>query len=282
MFYAALVVDSNSIARTRVLSAYVTGTPTIFIDGGYRNVMGGYETPGPSLLPLYYPLIDSVAQRTVPTLDLITAIDWLGDDQVRVHVALSNGVTANTAPPTPAILTGGGRVPPLQNLQFSLAATDPEDNMVYYRWDWGDGQISDWLGPYNSGASVLAEHFWTDYGDYDVTVKVRDPFGEESAWSAPAAVRVSCCVGRVGDANSTGVYPDEITLGDVMLMVDVLFVSNDCTNFVCPDEADVNQSGGENPPQSACLDYVSLGDLMMLVDFLFITGPEVAELPECL
>jgi hypothetical protein len=282
MFYAALVNDSNSIARARVLSAYVGGTPTVFIDGGYRNFMGGYPTGGPSLVPLYEPEIQAAAQRAVPALDLITAMDWLGDDQVRVHVALGNGVTANTAPPTPAILTGGGQVPPLQNLQFSLAATDPEDNMVYYQWDWGDGQISDWLGPYNSGASVLAEHSWTDYGDYNVTVKVRDPFGEESAWSAPAAVRVSCCVGRVGDANATGVYPDEVTLGDIMLMVDVLFISNDCTKLVCPEEADVNQSGGATPLQSACLDYVSLGDIMTLVDFLFITGPETAVLPECL
>jgi hypothetical protein len=67
-----------------------------------------------------------------------------------------------------------------------------------------------------------------------------------------------------------------------MLMVDVLFISNDCTKFACPDEADVNQSGGANPLQSACLDYVSLGDIMTLVDFLFITGPDVAVLPECL
>jgi hypothetical protein len=97
-----------------------------------------------------------------------------------------------------------------------------------------------------------------------------------------ARLRFKCCAGRVGDANGLGVYPDEITLGDIMLMVDVLFISNDCTRLACPDEADVNQSGGANPPQSACLDYVSLGDIMTLVDFLFITGPDVAVLPECL
>jgi hypothetical protein len=91
-----------------------------------------------------------------------------------------------------------------------------------------------------------------------------------------------CCVGRVGDANGQGEYPDEVTLGDIMLMVDVLFISNDCTKFTCPDEADVNQSGGPNPPQELCLDYVSLGDIMTLVDFLFITGPETAVLPDCL
>ena len=91
-----------------------------------------------------------------------------------------------------------------------------------------------------------------------------------------------CCEGRVGDANGQGVYPDEVTLGDIMLMVDALFISSDCTKLPCPDEADVNHSGGANPPQELCLDYVTLGDIMTLVDFLFITGPEIATLPDCL
>jgi hypothetical protein len=106
--------------------------------------------------------------------------------------------------------------------------------------------------------------------------------GVTSSLSLFALAEPPCCSGRVGDANSTGDYPDEITLGDIMLMVDVLFISNDCTKFACPDEADVNQSGGANPLQAACLDYVSLGDIMTLVDFLFITGPETAVLLECL
>jgi hypothetical protein len=88
-----------------------------------------------------------------------------------------------------------------------------------------------------------------------------------------------CCVGRVGDANGTGEYPDEVTLGDIMLMVDVKFVSGDCSKLPCVAEADVNQDGGAEP---SCDDHVTLGDIMTLVDFLFITGPEVATLPDCI
>jgi len=88
-----------------------------------------------------------------------------------------------------------------------------------------------------------------------------------------------CCLGRVGDANKEGEYPDEVTLGDIMLLVDVKFVSGDCAKLPCIAEADVNQDGGVYPN---CDDHVTLGDIMYLVDFLFITGPEDAELPECL
>ena len=88
-----------------------------------------------------------------------------------------------------------------------------------------------------------------------------------------------CCSSRVGDADGQGEYPDEVTLGDIMLMVDAKFVSGDCTKLPCWAEADVNQDGGAFPN---CENHVTLGDIMALVDFLFISGPENATLPACL
>jgi uncharacterized protein (TIGR02145 family) len=90
--------------------------------------------------------------------------------------------------------------------------------------------------------------------------------------------QTSCCIGRVGDANGTGDCPDEVTLGDIMLMVDVKFISGDCSKLACVAEADVNQDGGADP---TCEDHVTLGDIMFLVNFLFIAGPENATLPNC-
>ena len=92
-------------------------------------------------------------------------------------------------------------------------------------------------------------------------------------WSKP------CCIGRVGDANVSNEPADEVTLGDIMLLVDAKFISGDCSMLPCVKEADVNQDGGADPN---CDDHVTLGDIMMLVDFLFITGPDNAILPECL
>jgi hypothetical protein len=98
-------------------------------------------------------------------------------------------------------------------------------------------------------------------------------------WPGMAINVGACCIGRVGDANMEGDYPDEVTLGDIMLLVDVKFVSGDCSKLPCIAEADVNQDGGTDP---TCEDHVTLGDIMTLVDFLFITGPENATLPDCL
>ena len=87
-----------------------------------------------------------------------------------------------------------------------------------------------------------------------------------------------CCRVRVGDADGQGEYPDEVTLGDIMLLVDVKFVSGNCSLLPCLTEADVNQDGGVAP---ICDDHVTLGDIMMLVDYLFITGPGIATLNDC-
>jgi len=89
----------------------------------------------------------------------------------------------------------------------------------------------------------------------------------------------NCCLGRVGDANGSNEPTDEITLGDIMLLVDAKFITGNCSRLPCLTEADVNQDGGTNPN---CDDHVTLGDIMTLVDFLFITGPDVAVLPDCL
>ena len=83
----------------------------------------------------------------------------------------------------------------------------------------------------------------------------------------------------MGNANGQGEYPDEVTLGDISLMIDAKFISGDCSKLLCIAEADVNQNGGADPN---CEDHVTLGDISTLIDFLFITGPETATLPDCL
>ena len=87
---------------------------------------------------------------------------------------------------------------------------------------------------------------------------------------------VSCCLGRVGDANGLG--GDEPTIGDISVMIDAKFITGTCVGILdCPDEADINQSGGTD----ATCDDVTIGDISTLIDYLFITGPSLG-LPDCL
>ena len=85
---------------------------------------------------------------------------------------------------------------------------------------------------------------------------------------------MDCCQGTVGDVN--GRDGEEPTLGDIMVLVDHLFLTQG--PLWCVAEADVDQSGGTNPQQGSVSD-ITLGDVMILVDHIFLTG---VPLPNCI
>jgi len=70
-----------------------------------------------------------------------------------------------------------------QEYSYTTSTTDPDGDQMYYLWDWGDGNNSGWLGPYNSGVTAGVTHNWTIKGSYSVKVKAKDIYGKESGWS---------------------------------------------------------------------------------------------------
>jgi len=70
-----------------------------------------------------------------------------------------------------------------QEYSYTTSTSDPDGNQVYYLWDWGDGNTSGWLGPYNSGVTIDTTHKWTVKGSYNIKVKAKDVFDAESLWS---------------------------------------------------------------------------------------------------
>jgi len=73
---------------------------------------------------------------------------------------------------------------------FSTSTIDPDGDQVYYLWNWSDGTISDWLGPYDSGETALTSHSWTDAEMYNITVKAKDIHNVTSDWSDPLTIHI--------------------------------------------------------------------------------------------
>jgi len=67
--------------------------------------------------------------------------------------------------------------------------SDPSGDSLYCRWDWGDGNITDWLGPYSSGSIVSASHTWTHGGIYDIRAELKG-VGGSSGWSDPHTITI--------------------------------------------------------------------------------------------
>ena len=73
---------------------------------------------------------------------------------------------------------------------YSSVATEPDNECLYYIWDWGDGNYSYWLGPYESEQDAEATYVWEPKGEYSVRVKVKDVYGGESFWSDTLPVKM--------------------------------------------------------------------------------------------
>ncbi|MFH1012881.1 MAG: hypothetical protein V1769_00035 [Thermoplasmatota archaeon] len=63
-------------------------------------------------------------------------------------------------PAVPEKPTGPTQIEPGNVYTFSSSTTDPDSDSVYYLFDWGDNNLSGWIGPYGSGETAEASHSW--------------------------------------------------------------------------------------------------------------------------
>lgn len=99
-------------------------------------------------------------------------------------------IEVTTPPETPVRPSGqtSGKIGVEYN--YTTNTIDADGDQVFYKWDWGDGNFSDWFGPYNSGEVVSASHIWQK-GCYEIKVKAKDINDVESyTWSEPLEVKM--------------------------------------------------------------------------------------------
>ena len=73
---------------------------------------------------------------------------------------------------------------------YSTSTTDPQNDKIYYFFDWGDGNNTGWIGPIDSGLIIEADHSWEIKDNYNVRVKSKDIKGHESLWSESLSVNI--------------------------------------------------------------------------------------------
>ena len=68
--------------------------------------------------------------------------------------------------------------------EYTFSSTDPNDDDVFYNIEWGDGEVIDWIGPYDSGEEVIVSHTWDEQDTYTIKARAKDtnnlwgPWGE--------------------------------------------------------------------------------------------------------
>jgi len=179
-YFIAYVTDENPLAVERMAEMNLAAYPSSFFDGGNKLVVGGYDSER-----TYTTKIESSGRRDVHSLDLSLSVDWTSSDTLEIAVSIRNTeeIISNGPPAVPAI--SGNTIAEFgTDQQYEIRARDPEGNTVYYMIDWGDGTTSDWLGPYASNTEIIQHHIWDVKGTYNIQVKAKDIYNQESEWGS--------------------------------------------------------------------------------------------------
>ncbi|HEY0908158.1 MAG TPA: PKD domain-containing protein [Candidatus Paceibacterota bacterium] len=130
------------------------------------------------------------------------------------------GGNTNTAPNLPNLLSAPLTGPINTPIQFSVVATDPQNDNISYGFDWNNnGQNIEYTALTMSGISAEISHSWPAAGTYTFSVRARDAQG---AISAPIShtITISGTTGGNNNppvANITSFYvnPTAITSGEM-------------------------------------------------------------------
>ena len=106
-------------------------------------------------------------------------------------VLVTSGGGGNLPPVTPAAPTGPTSGFTGVSYSFSATTTDPEGDNISYMFDWGNGNMSSWIGPYSSGGTATTSYAWASAGSYNVKVKAKDSNDAESGWSPAHAITIT-------------------------------------------------------------------------------------------
>ncbi len=97
----------------------------------------------------------------------------------------------NHAPDAPAVPSGPTSCAVGVSYTFSSSATDPDGDDVAIRFDWGDGDTSDWSPYVASGDTVTMSHAWSAYASYNVKAQSKDRRSAGSPWSDACVASVA-------------------------------------------------------------------------------------------
>jgi len=102
----------------------------------------------------------------------------------------SNDAPKNNPPEIPTKPSGEIFVEIGVVCSYSGSTFDVDNDQIRYKYDWGDGNYSNWSEFVSSNNSVSMNHSWNSNSTYEVRLMSQDKNGSNSNWSSPLIVTV--------------------------------------------------------------------------------------------
>jgi len=124
----------------------------------------------------------SALGKKIISLTITDGFDQSHTDEITINVV------ENQAPEKPSRPSGKSNCKTDKTYSYTSTTNDPEGDIMWYKFSWGDGSDSGWVGPYDSGEEGSASHKWDKRGSYSIKVKAKDEYNDESEWSDPLSI----------------------------------------------------------------------------------------------
>ena len=118
----------------------------------------------------------------------IISWDSLGKSSIGPLWNFKTSIYQNNPPEKPNTPEGPNTGKTGISYSYSSSTTDSNGEPIFYMFDWDDGTLNEWIGPYDSGQTITTSHTWRNKGSYAVKVKAKDIYGGESFWSDPLTI----------------------------------------------------------------------------------------------
>ena len=100
--------------------------------------------------------------------------------------------TEKNNPPSDQILITGPSIIELGVMYgYHCHTFDIDNDMIQYRFDWGDGTYSEWSEYVTSNNSVLMNHSWNEKSFDNISVLAQDEHGLQTNWSEPFIITIN-------------------------------------------------------------------------------------------
>ncbi len=87
------------------------------------------------------------------------------------------GIAVENLPPNIPVIDGPNSGHIGSEYNYCIIVSDPDNDNLYIKWNWGDGNSSDLLGPITSGSEVCGSHIWNTKSSYKISVNIEDEHG---------------------------------------------------------------------------------------------------------
>jgi hypothetical protein len=97
----------------------------------------------------------------------------------------------NNPPNPPTQPSGPVVIEPGVSYYYTSSASDPDNDVICLRFDWGDGTYSNWTGFVTTDTTVSLSHMWMNESSCNISAIAQDEYGANSSWSDTLTVIVS-------------------------------------------------------------------------------------------